>query len=75
MSAPAEKSIGLDEAMTSARTPALPAASQTLRRSSITCGAIEFICPFASHAIATSPRVSSFTTAASPAGCSASGCG
>ena len=58
--------------MTSARTPEPLTCSQTLPRSSMTCGAIEFIRPLASHAIATSPRVSSLTT--SP-GCSSSGCG
>ena len=67
--------MGLLDAITSARTPSAWTLSQTLRRSSMTCGAIEFIMPLASHAIATLPRDSSLTTAASPAGCSASGCG
>ena len=64
MSAPAQNSSGLEEAMTSARTPEPLTCSQTLPRSSITYGAIEFIRPLASQAIATSPRVSSLTTSA-----------
>ncbi len=54
MSAPAliEEGIGRgDHERTRARL--LDRAPQTLPRSSITCGAIEFICPLASHAIAT----------------------
>ena len=47
--------------MTSARTPEPSTFSHTARRSVITCGAIEFIRPLASHAMATSPRVSSLT--------------
>ena len=74
MSAPAQKSSGLDEAMTSARTPAPLTCSHTCPRSSMTCGAIEFIWPLASQAIATSPRVSSLTTSVGGA-VSASGCG
>ena len=73
MSAPAEYRNGLEEAITSARTPDAFALSHTFRRSSITSGEIEFIWPLASHAIATpSARVSSLITSA---GCSASGCG
>jgi hypothetical protein len=58
-------------ARTSARTPEASTFSHTARRSTMTCGAIEFINPLASHAMATSPRVSSVTV--SP-GCSPSGC-
>ena len=62
MSAPAQNSIGLDEAITSARTsPAPSTCSQTVPRSAITCGEIEFAGGLASQAIATSPRVSSLT--------------
>ena len=71
MSAPAENSSGFAEAMTSARTPEASTFSHTAPRSAITCGAIEFIRPLPSHAMATSPRVSSLTV--SP-GCSSSGC-
>ena len=72
-SAPAQNSIGLAEAITSARTPAERTACQTLRRSSMTWGESEFIWPLASQAIATpSSRVSSLTVSA---GCSASGRG
>ena len=63
MSAPAENSSGFEEAMTSARDAARRwTFSQTVARSSMTCGEIEFIGALASHAIATSPRVSSLTT-------------
>ena len=59
MSAPALNRNGLEEAITSARTPVSRTRAQTLCRSSTTCGEIEFICPFASHAIATPPCSSS----------------
>jgi hypothetical protein len=73
MSAPAEKTTGFEEAMTSAPTSPDPLSrSQTVPRSSITCGEIAFIGGLTSQAIATSPRVSSFTVSA----CSpSSGCG
>jgi hypothetical protein len=62
MSAPAENTTGFDDATTSARiSPPAVTLSQTVPRSLITCGEIAFIGGFASHAIATSPRVSSFT--------------
>ena len=66
MSAPAEKTTGIEEAITSARTsPSALSFSQTVRRSSITCGLIAFIGGFASQAIATPPsRVSSLTVSA-----------
>ena len=41
----------------------------------MTWGAIAFIWPLASQAIATSPRVSSLTTSVGGADSSASGCG
>ena len=73
MSAPALNTTGTEEAITSA--PISSAAltrSQTVPRSLITCGEIAFIGAFASQAIATSPRVSSFTVSVwSPS----SGCG
>ena len=60
MSAPAEKTTGLEEAITSAPTSPEPLTrSQTVARSAITCGEIAFIGGLASQAIATSPRVSS----------------
>ena len=73
MSAPAEKTIGTEEAITIAPTPsAALTRSQTAPRSRITSGEIAFIGRLASQAIATSPRVSSLTVSA----CSpSSGCG
>ena len=73
MSAPAEKTIGTEEAITIAPTPSLALTrSQTVPRSRITSGETAFIGALASQAIATSPRVSSFTVSA----CSpSSGCG
>ena len=66
MSAPAEKTTGIAEQTTSARTsPSSLIFFQTVPRSSITCGEIAFIGGFASHANATpSARVSSFTVSA-----------
>src|SRR3954470_2259665 len=75
MSAPAENRNGLEEAMTRARTPSACTFSHPSPRPSMTCGALECIWPWASQAIAVSPRLSSLTTASSPAGWSASGCG
>ena len=74
MSAPAEKTSGIEEATTIAwiESSAL-SFSQTVRRSTITCGLIEFIGRLASQAIATPPsRVSSLiVSVCSPS----SGCG
>ena len=53
MSAPALNRNGLEEAITSACTSLFLTLLHTLPRSSMTCGEIEFICPLASHAIAT----------------------
>ena len=62
MSAPAEKTTGIEEAITIAPiSPAALTCSQTVPRSLITCGEIAFIGGLASQAIATSPRVSSLT--------------
>ena len=62
MSAPAEKTTGTEEAITIAPTsPPSLTRFQTVSRSAITCGESEFIGRLASQAIATSPRVSSFT--------------
>ena len=62
MSAPAEYSIGFAEAMTSARTPSSPSTRSHTRASSrMSWGEIELAGGFSSQAIATSPRVSSFT--------------
>src|SRR5680860_706332 len=65
MSAPAEKTTGIEEATTIApiSSEALTR-SQTLPRSRITSGEIAFIGTLASQAIATSPRVSSLTVSA-----------
>ncbi len=72
MSAPALNTSEEDDATTNARAPAAFARSQTAARSRITSGEIELTRPLASHAIATSPRVSSLTVSA----CSpSSGCG
>jgi len=74
MSAPAEKTIGIEEQISIAPTPSAALTfSQTLPRSAITCGETAFIGGFISQAIATEPRVSSFTCS----GCSisSSGCG
>jgi hypothetical protein len=71
MSAPALNVKMLDEAITSAR--ALPStASQTSIRSRIACGESGFAGGRFSHAIATSPRVSSSTVSRWSPG---SGCG
>ena len=61
MSAPAQNSIGFAEANTSARTELPVTASHTFWSAWTTSGAIEFAGGLSSHAIATSPRVSSFT--------------
>ncbi len=73
MSAPAEKTTGTEEATTIAPTsPPSLTGFQTVSRSSITCGEIEFIGRLASQAIATPSRVSSLTVSV----CSpSSGCG
>ena len=73
MSAPAEKTIGIEEAITIARIPSSALTfSQIVPRSAITCGWTAFIGTLASQAIATGPRVSSFTFSGwSPS----SGCG
>ena len=73
MSAPAEKTTGTEEAITIAPTPsAALTRSQTVPRSRITSGETAFIGRLASQAMATPPRVSSFTVSA----CSpSSGCG
>ena len=73
MSAPAEKTTGTEEAITIAPISSLALTfSQTALRSWMTCGETAFIGRLASQAIATSPRVSSFTFS----GCSpSSGCG
>ena len=74
MSAPAEKTIGIEEQISIAPTPSASLTfSQTSPRSDITCGETAFIGGLASQAIATLPRVSSFTCS----GCSisSSGCG
>ena len=62
MSAPAENTSGFAEAITIApMSPDDLTFSQTVPRSLTTCGETAFIIPFASQAIATSPRVSSLT--------------
>ena len=62
MSAPAENTTGTVEQTTIAWTsPASLRRFQTVPRSSISCGEIAFMGGFASQAIATSPRVSTFT--------------
>ena len=62
MSAPAQNSIGLAEAMTSAPISGCDSTCAQMRPSSwITCGEMEFAGGRSSHAIAVSPRVSSFT--------------
>jgi hypothetical protein len=62
MSAPAQNSIGLAEANTSARVgPSLATASHTRSSASTTSGAIELAGGRSSQAIATSWRVSSLT--------------
>ena len=62
MSAPAQNSIGLAEAITRLLTvPAPLIASQSLRNACTTSGEIEFAGGRSSQAIATAPRDSSFT--------------
>jgi hypothetical protein len=62
MSAPAQNSIGLAEAKTSARTSPPPVtASHTFCSACTTSGAIELAGGRSSQAIAMSPRVSSLT--------------
>src|ERR1035441_394395 len=79
MRARAQWRKGLDEAITRALTSDSLTLLHTFCKSCTTCGEIEFICPLASHAIATpSERVSSFMTSTfddDAAGCSAPGWG
>ena len=75
MSAPAQNSRGLAEAITSARAPpASTTCSQARRSAAIVSGESEFAGGRSSQAIATAPRVSSLTGPSSqPA--SGRGCG